>query len=372
MLEVEKYVVTDSNLLFPIQRGEAYSLLLSMKQEIERNVNTSVFLDSQIDCLIGATEIISGQVNGISIGVKGLEPRAFRNRTKVDTNSVVGCIVAGFHEQQHCIQCRDIFNKAVMSERELVMTLGFGVSQYNRDFYLYPDNYRHLLHEIDAEKNGLQNGLQFLSNHLSISDNECEQLILNYVNEKCKVHKANRTKYFISGDKYTSLQDVFIDFDRTLRHAINTPYNYFSTKGYGMFNDVCGNRVRDYIQIFDKRISYDVLGVNFLRDEYLKQDSALDCLMFLGCITKHVYSYSDFDKGLLLLQHVDLSPEQVIGVSLPMNPEDVSIQEIQEFRQRNHVLTESEKRALELDILFGNRFDEPDVNIDNENSFSIF
>lgn len=44
MLEVEKYVVTDSNLLFPIQRGEAYSLLLSMKQEIERNVNTSVFL----------------------------------------------------------------------------------------------------------------------------------------------------------------------------------------------------------------------------------------------------------------------------------------------------------------------------------------
>lgn len=370
MLEVEKYVVTDSNLLFPIQRGEAYSLLLSMKQEIERNVNTSVFLDSQIDCLIGATEIISGQVNGISIGVKGLEPRVFRNRTKVDTNSVVGCIVAGFHEQQHCIQCRDIFNKAVMSERELVMALGFGVSQYNRDFYLYPDNYRHLLHEIDAEKNGLQNGLQFLSNHLSISDNECEQLILNYVNEKCKVHKANRTKYFISGDKYTSLQDVFIDFDRTLRHAINTPYNYFSTKGYGMFNDVCGNRVRDYIQIFDKRISYDVLGVNFLRDEYLKQDSALDCLMFLGCITKHVYS--DFDKGLLLLQHVDLSPEHVIGISLPMNPEDVDIQEIQEFRQRNHVLTESEKRALELDILFGNRFDEPDVNIDNENSFSIF
>lgn len=65
-------------------------------------------------------------------------------------------------------------------------------------------------------------------------------------------------------------------------------------------------------------------------------------------------------------------PEHVIGISLPMNPEDVDIQEIQEFRQRNHVLTESEKRALELDILFGNRFDEPDVNIDNENSFSIF
>lgn len=55
-----------------------------------------------------------------------------------------------------------------------------------------------------------------------------------------------------------------------------------------------------------------------------------------------------------------------------MNPEDVSIQEIQEFRQRNYVLTESEKRVLGLDILFGNRFDEPDVNIDNENSFSIF
>lgn len=65
-------------------------------------------------------------------------------------------------------------------------------------------------------------------------------------------------------------------------------------------------------------------------------------------------------------------PEHVIGISLPMNPEDVDIQEIQEFRQRHHVLSESEKRALELDILFGNRFDEPDVNIDNENSFSIF
>ena len=142
----------DSNSLFPIQRSEAYSLLLFMKKEIEENVNTYVFLDSQMNCLIGATEIISGQVSGISIGVKGLEPKVFRNRTKVDTNSVVGCIVAGFHEQQHCIQCRDIFSKTIASEKELVMTLGFGISQYNRDFYLYPNNYRHLLHEIDAEK----------------------------------------------------------------------------------------------------------------------------------------------------------------------------------------------------------------------------
>lgn len=100
---------------------------------------------------------------------------------------------------------------------------------------------------------------------------------------------------------------IFIDFDRTLRYAINTPYNYFSTKGYGMFNDVCGNRVRDYIQLFDKQINYACSGVNFLRDEYLKQDLALNCLMFLGSITKHVYP--DFDKGLLSLQHVDLSPE---------------------------------------------------------------
>lgn len=34
----------DSNSLFPIQRSEAYSLLLFMKKEIEENVNTYVFL----------------------------------------------------------------------------------------------------------------------------------------------------------------------------------------------------------------------------------------------------------------------------------------------------------------------------------------
>ena len=61
-------------------------------------------------------------------------------------------------------------------------------------------------HEIDAEKQGIQTTYQFLVKTLpTFSPQECELLLLNYIQNKLEKHQNNRTQYYISNKKYHSL-----------------------------------------------------------------------------------------------------------------------------------------------------------------------
>lgn len=366
--------VKNSNDILMLKRGVAYSHLSELKDSIEKTLNCKVILSNDLPCLYGDTAMYD-KFGMIHIGIQGLQKfsgvQSLKNFQRIDMHEFVGCVVAGFHEARHVFQYSEIFNQTSKNQMDVYMGLSFAVCSKNRDFYTYPNNYSCLSYEIDAERYGIKHAYTFLKTSFpQLSELDCENLILNYINEKCEQHKQNCTKYFVDSKNYMSLAELDLEFQNMFEKSFSHTYNYFMTYDYSHHSHSDDEiKIWNYIKRSDEYTKYST-GVSFLREQYLKHKTGFEDMMFLASVSD--FLCDDFCRDMTILQDLDLSPEQVIGVSLPMNPEDVSIQEIQEFRQRNHVLTESEKRALELEILFGNRFDEPDVNIDNENSFSIF
>ena len=56
-------------------------------------------------------------------------------------------------------------------------------------------------------------------------------------------------------------------------------------------------------------------------------------MKMLGSITNHIIP--NCKEDIPILANMDLSPKNIIGISLPNNPEDINIQEIQQIRLKD-------------------------------------
>ena len=157
-----------------IPKRQFDSLKRNFEKFIKDSTQIDISWDSEANCGEGFIQI----PNTISLGNRELTNRFPFHLIPIQY--VISCIVAGCHEQRHYQQQTQLFQQKQPSEIEKYMALSRMVCSYNEDFYLYPDNYRNMPHEIDAEKQGIQTTYQFLVKTLpTFSPQECELLLLN-------------------------------------------------------------------------------------------------------------------------------------------------------------------------------------------------
>ena len=316
-----------------IPKRQFDSLKRNFEKFIKDSTQIDISWDSEANCGEGFIQI----PNTISLGNRELTNRFPFHLIPIQY--VISCIVAGCHEQRHYQQQTQLFQQKQPSEIEKYMALRRMVCSYNEDFYLYPDNYRNMPHEIDAEKQGIQTTYQFLVKTLpTFSPQECELLLLNYIQNKLEKHQNNRTQYYISNKKYHSLTEVYQAFDEAMQRSLDTPYNYYNSENIETDKrktaEIITNeqKIRNYIKTHDN-ITQRKTGRSFLNEQYCKLQTGPQCMKMLGSITNHIIP--NCKEDIPILANMDLSPKNIIGISLPNNPEDINIQEIQQIRLKD-------------------------------------
>lgn len=237
----------------------------------------------------------------ISIGIDNIVKRniigKIDNNAPIKDSDFVNTLMAVFHENRHVQTvmqefycCRDNKND------DYYMAINCLVCNYNDQYYDY--NYNDSPWEIDAEQSAIFETYKFLKDEFPNCN--YEELILNYVNERCDNGKYKITK--VNGG-YRTLKEI--------NDAFNEAYEQSKSK-LRFFERNDNNFVIN--KIVNKEEWNDVLRkIEKMNEESneknigLKRDEMLASLMCYFC--------PEYKNKIKSLENEDLSAQKIFGIA---------------------------------------------------------
>lgn len=286
---------------------EAVSHMISLANLIELNYQkygASVFIelvdgysamysfmrysfDKHAKIVIGIDDIIKLNVIG-----------QLSDRTLVKDNDFVKTLIAFFHEDRHARNvikgfrdCRD--NK----KDDYYLAINCLACKDNSEYYTL--NYDNLPYEIDAEQFAIMSTYSFLRNEFPNCN--YEQLILNYVNERCE-NGDYKIKPIDGG--YKTIKSVNTAFNNVFEESkyIERFFNIQSTDEVSRF-------LKDNDKWFD--ITRKIEKMNEFNDDFkdigLKRDEMLSSIS--------LFLHPEYKSNMHIFQSNSLSSSKVFGVS---------------------------------------------------------
>lgn len=161
---------------------QAYKILKQMKQTMQKQNNIAVQLSTHLEDANGKLAM-KNKKPIILIDCHAINQMKYA-RYPVNTHDFISCLIAGHHEQRHHQQMQGQSKNSQPTEKEKLTALNAMICIHNRNYYFMLGNYYTQLSEIDAEQHGLTDAYAFLKNNLlEYSDQDCQQLIVDYVNQ---------------------------------------------------------------------------------------------------------------------------------------------------------------------------------------------
>lgn len=345
----------NQTIVLNMNKQQAYNLIKQMANNIQNEINIPVRLDKNRKTKTGfiTNPQIQTQPQSIVLGCQNIKT-ILKRKELVNTNDFIGCIIAGYHEQQHYRQIHGQMQNQPPTEKEQLTSLNSMICIHNSNYYKMNGNYYNQLCEIDAEQQGLTDAYVFLKNHLhGYSDQDCQQFIVDYVNQR-----VQENPYYIPQKEYHSFTEIIQEFDQSFQNALATPKPYYMA-GYKSYPDIA----MQYMWQHDDTTRMDS-GHSFLHDTYLNYQTGTECEKMIGCITKlQIPTCTD---TYVYLQDMDLSPETILGVSLHKDPKEPWKQtQVEPYSCKQ----ERSDRSTALEALYENLFDTKQT--ENENNFSL-
>lgn len=250
----------------------------------------------------------------MSIGVGGLCNTRFRLPiSHVSDEKFVQVLVTAFHENRHMLNCLCGYQDCRSDKHEnLALSMCYLADHGNSFYYKGNHNYYKNLREIDAEHAGIVGAYGYLCEQFPDKIKECEQLLVQYVNDKVKLVREDKIDYFLdeSCKEFQSLDDVTQAFDDCFVDAMSKFRVY-------PFNRNCDDLAmskfcqdREWRKLHSRMLDAEI-GVE--RDK------------MIGAIVLAVHP--EYQDKIYDLKGIDFSPTTVFGQPFPYAAEIAKVRE---------------------------------------------
>lgn len=196
---------------YKISARKAYviieGILRKMKEESPFDINYKI--DDKAEVYSGTTAASRDAIN-VTVGSRDVLKTQYWTIppfSKIDIQDFVGLMVAAYHEKQHVVQEEMYITRN--DEVTLKMAVESSAHYGNRNYYT--QTYHSNLYEIDAERTGIKDAYEHLSELYGTK--RAEKLMMNYIAERQK------HEYFIS-EQCPSFRDVVKAFDKAFNREL--------------------------------------------------------------------------------------------------------------------------------------------------------
>ena len=227
----------------------------------------------------------------------------------IDTFDFINYIRALYHEEQHIIQSID---KLYSHDDDAIqMAMKNFACEGNPDYYNGSNSrYNNDLAEIDAERAGVLKTYQFLKDN--VTDEHAEELVCDMVNEK-----ITHSDYFIEGH-FDSITDIKDAFDKQYEHAKFSQIDCMLIRLRQ--SQFVNPKSDEYVKYMQTIVKIDE-SKRSLMEMFWDEHDVFEHDRMVASVVHHLHPEIDYRRLYPCLRNEDLSPESVLGQTLPPAPE---------------------------------------------------
>lgn len=296
------------------------SLLNHIKSAFERiytecsGYDVPVFLDKSLpvgEC--GISDYLSER-HFVRVGIDGLsDTRIQLPISSISDKRFVQVLVSMFHENRHMANCLCGYKNCRSDKNEnLALSMCYLADHDNPFYYKGNHNYYKNLREIDAEHAGIVGAYGYLCEQFPDKTKECEQLLVQYVNNKVELVRQGEIDYFFDAfcKEFRSLDDVTQAFDDCFVDAMNKFRVY-------PFNRNCDDlAMSKFCQDREWRK---------LHSQMLDAEIGVERDKMIGAVVLAVHP--EYQDKIHDLRDIDFSPTTVFGQPFPYDEEVAKVRE---------------------------------------------
>ena len=273
-----------------------------------------VLLDDELPLGIGVSSDYLFEDHFVKIGVNGLcDSYISFPLSSVSDAKFVKVLVSMFHENHHMDNCLCGYQDCRSDKNEnLALAMCYLADHDNHFYYKGNHNYYKNLREIDAECAGIVDACDYLCEKFPDKTKECEQLLVQYVNNKVELVRQGKIDYFFDASckEFQSLDDVTQAFDDCFVNAMNKFRVY-------PFNRNCDDlAMSKFCQDREWRK---------LHSQMLDAEIGVERDKMIGAIVLAVHP--EYQDKIYDLKGVDFSPNAVFGQPFPYDEEIAKVRE---------------------------------------------
>lgn len=311
----------ENNQILNLTYREAIKALNNIRSKNERiykviyneNIKIKFINDMRKQAITGETcDGLTGGKKYIKINVYNLK-HGIQNGIVSDCD-FVNAVVAIFHEHRHMENALKKYDGILYSRRNAKFNEKYlavsRLSMTNNNVY-YDENYRYMAYEIDAEYEAIKSAYITLKRDksLSLSESDCEKLIVDYVNSHFQ--NGHRFSYFIElpegKNKFDSFDEIKLAFEMALEMSKHEDRK---------INISCN----DESMLLLKKDDFAEIKDTLMHNSPTQKNKGLKCDVMMSSlvVTKH----KEFQNSFIPLKDINMSIENVFGLE---TPKDLSV-----------------------------------------------